>query len=113
MATTHILGFPRIGSRRELKFALESCWRAEADADYLQGIGRQLRETHWTAQALAGLAWVSGGDFSFYDHMLGMALTLGAAPARFGEAAAATNLGESFRLARGRQDNHAVEMTQW
>ncbi len=113
MATTHILGFPRIGSRRELKFALESCWRAEADADYLQGIGRQLRETHWTAQALAGLAWVSVGDFSFYDHMLDMALTLGAAPARFGEAAPATNFGDYFALARGRQDNHAMEMTKW
>ena len=113
MVTTHILGFPRIGVRRELKFALESFWRTEADAAYLQGVGRQLREAHWAAQAEAKLAYVSVGDFSFYDHMLDMALSLGGAPARFGEISPVGNLGDYFALARGRQDRHALEMTKW
>ena len=113
MVTTHIPGFPRIGVRRELKFALESFWRAEADADYLHGVGRQLREAHWAAQAQAKLAYVSVGDFSFYDHMLDMALSLGAAPARFGEISPVGNFGDYFALARGRQDRHAMEMTKW
>ena len=55
MARTHILGFPRIGERRELKFALEAFWRGEADAQYLDGVGRQLRWNTWTLQQSAGL----------------------------------------------------------
>ncbi|HET6786988.1 MAG TPA: hypothetical protein VFH49_03445, partial [Aquabacterium sp.] len=47
MTTTHNLGFPRIGARRELKFALESYWRGESSRDELQAVGAQLRQRHW------------------------------------------------------------------
>ena len=33
MVTTHNLGFPRIGQRRELKFALENYWRGRQRAE--------------------------------------------------------------------------------
>ena len=36
MVTTHNLGFPRIGQRRELKFALEGYWKGELSEDNLQ-----------------------------------------------------------------------------
>ena len=36
--TTHNLGFPRIGARRELKFAQEAYWRGEMDAAQLAEI---------------------------------------------------------------------------
>ena len=35
MTTVHNLGFPRIGAKRELKFALESYWKGESSRDEL------------------------------------------------------------------------------
>ena len=50
MATAHILGYPRVGEKRELKFALESFWRGETTAEALQAIAQQLRTAHWQKQ---------------------------------------------------------------
>ena len=82
--TTHTLGFPRIGARRELKFALERHWRGELDADGLEAVGRELRARHWALQKAAGLDWVSVGDFAFYDQVANHIQLLGCEPARFG-----------------------------
>ena len=121
MTTIHNLGFPRIGARRELKFALESYWRGESTRDALQAQGTRLRQQHWADQA--GLDWVPVGDFSFYDQVLDMSFTLGHLPERVqgfhGDA-----LDNYFRVARGRSaqaDAHqgccggvaAGEMTKW
>jgi 5-methyltetrahydropteroyltriglutamate--homocysteine methyltransferase len=99
MTTIHNLGFPRIGAKRELKFALESYWKGESSRDELQSLGAQLRQQHWQQQA--GLDWVPVGDFSFYDHVLDMSFLLGNLPARVqgfhGDA-----LDNYFRVARGR-----------
>jgi 5-methyltetrahydropteroyltriglutamate--homocysteine methyltransferase len=67
MARTHILGFPRIGAQRELKFAVEAFWRGEIDAVELEARGKALRARHWQLQQEAGLDFVAAGDFSFYD----------------------------------------------
>ena len=80
MASTHSLGFPRIGARRELKFALEAYWRGESSREALQQVGAELRSRHWQDQS--GLDWVPVGDFSFYDQVLDMSFTLGNLPAR-------------------------------
>ena len=99
MTTIHNLGFPRIGAKRELKFALESYWKGESSRDELQSLGAQLRQQHWQQQA--GLDWVPVGDFSFYDHVLDMSFLLGNLPERVqgfhGDA-----LDNYFRVARGR-----------
>ena len=99
MTTIHNLGFPRIGAKRELKFALESYWKGESSRDELQSLGAQLRQQHWQQQA--GLDWVPVGDFSFYDQVLDMSFLLGNLPARVqgfhGDA-----LDNYFRVARGR-----------
>jgi 5-methyltetrahydropteroyltriglutamate--homocysteine methyltransferase len=120
--TTHNLGFPRIGAKRELKFALEAYWRGESSRDALQTLGAQLRQRHWQQQAQLDLVPV--GDFSFYDQVLDMSFTLGNLPERarqfHGDA-----LDNYFRVARGRSANHthdhaeccngiaAGEMTKW
>jgi 5-methyltetrahydropteroyltriglutamate--homocysteine methyltransferase len=122
MATTHNLGFPRIGARRELKFALEKYWKGESSRDDLQATAAQLRERHWKDQAR--LSYVPAGDFSFYDQVLDMSFTLGNLPERVrdfhGDA-----LDNYFRVARGRSaagsEEHAAcccgvaagEMTKW
>jgi len=67
MTTIHNLGFPRIGARRELKFALESYWKGASTRHELQALGAQLRQRHWENQA--GLDLVPVGDFAFYDQV--------------------------------------------
>ena len=84
MIHTHILGFPRIGAQRELKFALEAHWRGELDRPTLETVGCDLRTRHWALQRDAGLDYVSVGDFAFYDHVAGHIQLLGCEPARFG-----------------------------
>ncbi|WP_342050378.1 MULTISPECIES: 5-methyltetrahydropteroyltriglutamate--homocysteine S-methyltransferase [unclassified Cupriavidus] len=116
MAHTHTLGFPRIGARRELKFALESFWRdgMKADAEApLRETGAALRRRHWQLQAEHGLAHVAAGDFTWYDQVLSTTALLGALPRRFGFDAARLTLAQSFELARGNAAQPAMEMTKW
>ncbi len=125
MVTTHNLGFPRIGARREWKFALESYWKGGSSRAALDDLGAALRRRHWACQD--ALDWVPVGDFSFYDQMLDMSVTLGNLPPR------ARRLGDDpldtyFRVARGRSAPDAAcgdegadccagvaagEMTKW
>jgi 5-methyltetrahydropteroyltriglutamate--homocysteine methyltransferase len=121
MLRTHILGFPRIGANRELKFALERYWRGEISVDELEATGRALRARHWALQREAGLDFVTVGDFAFYDQMANHIQLLGCEPARFGFSGEEPELARYFTLARGvaRQDQQdekghpALEMTKW
>ena len=121
MTTVHNLGFPRIGARRELKFALEAYWRGESSRDTLLAVGADLRRRHWQAQS--ALDRVPVGDFAFYDQMLDMSFSLGHLPARVRDFPG-DPLDNSFRVARGRSAGGAVhadccggvaagEMTKW
>jgi 5-methyltetrahydropteroyltriglutamate--homocysteine methyltransferase len=122
MATVHNLGFPRIGAKRELKFALESYWKGESTRDALKELGSQLRKRHWRNQA--GLDLVPVGDFAFYDQMLDMSFTLGNLPKRV-RGFHGDPLDNYFRVARGRSaegtEDHSIccggvaagEMTKW
>ncbi|HEY9063386.1 MAG TPA: 5-methyltetrahydropteroyltriglutamate--homocysteine S-methyltransferase [Burkholderiaceae bacterium] len=101
MIRTHILGFPRMGAQRELKFALERHWRGEIDEAALESTGRELRERHWARQRDAGLDYVSVGDFAFYDHVANHIQMLGCEPARFGFTADQSELSRYFAMARG------------
>lgn len=110
------LGFPRIGRRRELKFALEKYWRGESTQAQLREVASELRRTHWQWQAAAGIEQVPVGDFAFYDQVLTLSATLNAIPDRHrGEGA--IDLDTLFRVARGRaptgQDAPASEMTKY
>ena len=122
MTQTHNLGFPRIGARRELKFALESYWKGESSRDELKTLGASLRQRHWDQQA--GLDLVPVGDFAFYDQVLDMSFTLGNLPERV-RGFHGDPLDNAFRVARGRSahgaEDHgaccggvaAGEMTKW
>ncbi len=109
----HILGFPRIGAQRELKFALEGFWRGERSEAELRRTGAELRQRHWALQKEAGLDAVTVGDFAWYDTTLTLAATLGALPARFGFDARTLSLAQHFELARGNAAQPAMEMTKW
>jgi 5-methyltetrahydropteroyltriglutamate--homocysteine methyltransferase len=122
MTTTHNLGFPRIGAKRELKFALESYWKGQSSLQDLQSAGAELRARHWHSQAALDLVPV--GDFALYDQVLDMSFTLGNLPARV-RGFHGDPLDNYFRVARGRSvagaEDHAAccggvaasEMTKW
>lgn len=112
MALTHVLGVPRIGPNRELKFAQEAFWRGEIDEAALRAVASGIRQANWRRQHEAGLDFVSVGDFAFYDPMLNQLALLGCAPARFGFGEK-ISLPEYFQLARGNDACHAMEMTKW
>ena len=123
MAKIHNLGYPRMGVKRELKFALERYWKGDSTLDALKGIGAELRKQHWEDQSM--LDWVPVGDFSFYDQVLDMSFTLGNLPERVREYPG-DPLDNYFRVARGRSaitadsqdacgcnEVAAGEMTKW
>src|SRR6266704_2688381 len=113
MTVAHILGFPRIGAKRELKLALEAYWRGEISEPELSNVGRELRKRHWQRQRDAGLDFVTVGDFAWYDSVLQTLAHLGCVPGRFGFDPRALTLPQYFTLARGDADHPAMEMTKW
>jgi len=117
MTTTHILGFPRIGARRELKKALEAYWKGSIARAELERSGAELRARHWRAQQQAGMDLVAVGDFSFYDHVLDTSALLGVVPPRFAFGGGDVDLDTYFRMARGAAPTgaptSACEMTKW
>ncbi len=117
MPLLHNLGFPRIGAKRELKFAIERYWRGDISLDKLHRTGAELRQRHWKQQADAGLDLLPVNDFSFYDTLLDHSLLLGATPERFGDLSKLDPAEAAFRIARGRDaegnDVAAGEMTKW
>jgi len=113
MARTHILGFPRIGAHRELKFAQESFWRGESKEAELLDVAKALRQRHWSLQRSAKLDFVTVGDFAYYDQMLNLSALLGALPQRFEFEAAKLTLTQYYELARGNKAQPAMEMTKW
>ncbi|HEY4079283.1 MAG TPA: 5-methyltetrahydropteroyltriglutamate--homocysteine S-methyltransferase [Burkholderiaceae bacterium] len=101
MIKTHILGFPRMGAQRELKFALEKHWRGEIGAEALEATGRELRARHWKLQQDAGLDFVTVGDFAFYDQVANHIQLFGCEPARFGFSGEEPALQRYFAMSRG------------
>jgi 5-methyltetrahydropteroyltriglutamate--homocysteine methyltransferase len=117
---THNLGYPRIGENRELKKACEKYWSGKISADELFQTGKSIRKFNWLLQKNAKLDLIPSNDFSFYDHVLDMTLTVGAVPDRYkviAEDNNKTQLDLYFAMARGYQKNNldiiAMEMTKW
>jgi len=112
MSAAHILGFPRIGARRELKTAVESYWKGKSDRVELQALGRELRARHWALQKRAGLDYVTVGDFAWYDHVHNATALFSSAPARFG-LKGPIDLDGYFAMARGTPEAPALAMRKW
>jgi len=113
---TSVIGFPRIGTLRELKFASEKYFRKEIEVKKLLHTAELLRKEHWATQKNTGINYISSNDFSFYDMVLDTAVLLGIIPKRYKE----LNLSELdtyFAMARGYQgdlgDVKALAMKKW
>lgn len=122
------LGFPRIGRKRELKFALESYWAGKSTETALLQSARDLRHRHWRLQQEHGIDVIPSNDFSLYDHVLDHAVMVGAIPDGYGWMDGPVSLDTYFALARGERgggdskcgcaNQHgragpALEMTKW
>ena len=122
------LGFPRIGRKRELKFALEAYWAGRSDEATLLQVARDLRQRHWKLQQEHGIDVIPSNDFSLYDHVLDHAVMVGAIPDGYGWTQGPVSLQTYFSMARGERGsdkadcgcaNHqgagraALEMTKW
>ncbi|SHF88423.1 5-methyltetrahydropteroyltriglutamate--homocysteine S-methyltransferase [Flavobacterium defluvii] len=115
---TNNLGYPRIGSNRELKKASELYWAGKISAAELIETGKEIRQRNWHLQWQAGVDLIPSNDFSFYDQVLDLTLTVGAIPQRYHELARTNStLDLYFAMARGAQkegqDVVAMEMTKW
>ncbi len=117
---TQNLGYPRIGSQRELKKICENYWADKTGYKNVLQVGKNIRHENWKLQKEAGIDVIPSNDFSFYDHVLDHSLTFGAIPKRYNEVILKKGNEELdlyFAMARGYQkeglDVVAMEMTKW
>jgi 5-methyltetrahydropteroyltriglutamate--homocysteine methyltransferase len=117
---THNLGYPRIGSNRELKKACEQYWSGQSSQKNLLQVGKNIRLQNWQIQKETGIDLIPSNDFSFYDQILDMSLIVGAIPERYHDVILNKKNSELdlyFAMARGYQQDElditAMEMTKW
>jgi 5-methyltetrahydropteroyltriglutamate--homocysteine methyltransferase len=117
---THSLGYPRIGSQRELKKACEKYWAGRITLNELLQTGKSIRRENWELQQKAEIGLIPSNDFSYYDQALDTSLMLGNIPPRFLPLVQEEKKSFStlyFAMARGYQkdsiDITALEMTKW
>ena len=113
---TSIIGYPRIGALRELKFASEKYFRQEITAEELLETAKNIRLKSRTVQKENGIDYIPSNDFSFYDNMLDAAVLMNAVPERY-RALELPELDTYFAMARGYQgkngDVKALAMKKW
>ncbi|KAE8099629.1 hypothetical protein FH972_017594 [Carpinus fangiana] len=110
---SHIVGYPRMGPKRELKFALESFWDGKSSAKDLQKLSADLRSSIWKQMADAGIKHIPSNTFSYYDQVLDTTALLGAVPPRYGWNGGEIGFDTYFSMARGNASVPAMEMTKW
>ena len=113
---TSVIGFPRIGKNRELKFAGEKFFKGEIKSEELEKTAAEIRAYGWKKQAEAGISFIPSNDFSFYDNMLDTAFLFGAIPSRY-KALSLSPLETYFAVSHGYQgkagDVKALPMKKW
>lgn len=111
-----VIGFPRVGKLRELKFASEQFFRGEITAESLEETAKKLRTEHWKLQQNAGIDYISSNDFSYYDGMLDTSVLLGVVPGEY-KKLGLDDRSTYFAMARGYQgkagDVKAFPMKKW
>lgn len=105
------MGLPRIGPKRELKWALEKYWAGKIAEDELGDALRALRRENHRMQAEGGMTMVTAGDFACYDHILELSEAIGVVPAR--HEGSKDRLSRCFAMARGGEGAQACEMKKW
>lgn len=113
---TSVIGFPRIGKNRELKFASEKYFKKEISEAELLSVAREIRKGNWLSQKDANVSFISSNDFSFYDNMLDTAVLLNVIPKRYRELGL-PGIDTYFAMARGYQGDKgnvkALAMKKW
>lgn len=116
MIKNGVIGFPRVGRLRELKFASEKYFRNEITEQELQNIAMKLRKEHWHLQKQSGIDYIPSNDFSLYDGMLDLAVLLNVIPKQYSQIGL-NNTDTYFAMARGYQsdkdDVKALAMKKW
>lgn len=110
---SHIVGYPRIGPKRELKFALESFWDGKSSAEDLERVAADLRGSIWKQMADVGIKYIPSNTFSYYDQVLDATAMLGAVPPRYGWNGGEIGFDVYFSMARGNASVPPMEMTKW
>ena len=113
---TSVIGYPRIGKDRELKFASEKFFNGELDETGLQEVAKTIRKEDFLKQKEAGITYISSNDFSFYDNVLDTAFLFNVIPQRYKDLGL-SELETYFALARGYQGEKgnvkALAMKKW
>ena len=113
---TSVVGYPRIGKDRELKFASEKYFRGEIGEAALQEVAEEIRKTNLKKEQASGIEFISSNDFSFYDGVLDTAFLFNIIPARYKELGV-SSLDTYFAMARGYQGEKgnvkALPMKKW
>lgn len=111
---SHVVGYPRMGPKRELKFALETLWDGKSTPADLLKTASELRAAVWTQMSQAGVSFIPSNVFSFYDLMLDTTAMVGAVPARYNwTVGTPVDLNTYFAMGRGNAVVPAMEMTKW
>ncbi|KAG6401649.1 hypothetical protein SASPL_138513 [Salvia splendens] len=110
---SHIVGYPRMGPKRELKFALESFWDGKSSAEDLEKVAADLRASIWKQMSDVGIKYIPSNTFSYYDHVLDTTAMLGAVPPRYNWTGGEIGFSTFFSMARGNASVPAMEMTKW
>ncbi|CAN1245786.1 5-methyltetrahydropteroyltriglutamate--homocysteine methyltransferase 1 [Linum grandiflorum] len=110
---SHIVGYPRVGPKRELKFAQESFWDGKSSAEDLKKVSADLRASIWKQMSDAGIKYIPSNTFSYYDQVLDTTAMLGAVPPRYGWTGGEIGFDVFFSMARGNATVPAMEMTKW
>ena len=113
---TSVIGYPRIGKDRELKFASEKFFAGEIDENALLEVAKNIRKEDLLKQKEAGITYISSNDFSFYDNVLDTAFLFNIIPQRYKDLGL-SELETYFALARGYQgvkgNVKALAMKKW
>ena len=113
---TAVIGYPRIGLKRELKFAIEKYLKGQIEQSELITKAKALRKINWLDQDNQKIDFISSNDFSFYDNVLDTAYLLNIIPKRY-QSLDLDPLDKYFAMARGYQgeagDVKALAMKKW
>ena len=113
---TSVIGYPRIGKDRELKFASEKFFAGEIGEEELLKVAKEIRKGDLLKQKEADISYISSNDFSFYDNVLDTAFLFNVIPQRYKDLNL-SDIGTYFAMARGYQGANgnvkALAMKKW
>jgi 5-methyltetrahydropteroyltriglutamate--homocysteine methyltransferase len=113
MAKSSLLGYPRIGRKRELKRAVERYWSGKHGEQEVLSTAKEIRQAAWNVQHQHGIDQIPVNDFSLYDQLLDTICLVGLVPDRFNHTSNNVEIDTYFAMARGAAGSPALELTKW